>query len=256
MAWSWDWKKALERKLAIDEAMASLIELAHEIEYELGEQPWSLSKILHASIVEDINLTGVDDLPFSESNLSLIDTILTLPNKTLWPMIYTGLAYTLYDPTLSTSGFSQQDESTNKMDPKVFDAFRFKLDKEEDTIEHHGFKKLMELETSIKKDVIKGLYNTNRLSESAMNTLLETIEEGHDSDSELGVFEVGMEVQKIETTPAFLNGPGWPPFAKDDDIATIDRIDESDNTLLLRFNDDKTWWISCALVKPTTTSYN
>ena len=248
MAWSWDWKKTLERKLAIDEAMTSLIELAHEIEHELGEQPWSLSKILQASIIEDITLYSVDNLPFSENgNLSLIDTVLTLPNKTLWPMIYTGFAHTLSN---------QQEESTNKMDPKIFDAFRFKLDKEEDTIEHHGFKKLMELETSIKRDVIKGLYNTNRLSESTMNTILETIEDGNDSESELGVFEVGMEVQKTETASPFLNGPGWPPFAKDDDIATIDRIDESDNTLLLRFNDDKTWWISCALVKPTTTSYN
>lgn len=248
MAWSWDWKKTLERKLAIDEAMTSLIELAHEIEHELGEQPWSLSKILQASIIEDITLYSVDNLPLSENgNLSLIDTVLTLPNKTLWPMIYTGFAHTLSN---------QQEESTNKMDPKVFDAFRFKLDKEEDTIEHHGFKKFMELETSMKRDVIKGLYNTNRLSELTMNTILETIEEGNDSESELGEFEVGMEVQKIETTPEFLNGPGWPPFAKDDDIATIDRIDESDNTLLLRFSDDKTWWISCALVKPTTTSYN
>ena len=248
MEWSWDWKKALERKLAIDEVMTSLIELAHEIEHELGEQPWSLSKILQTSIIEDITLHSVDDLPPSENNnLSLIDTVLTLPNKTLWPMIYTGFARTLS---------SQQEESTNKMDPKIFDAFRFKLDKEEDTIEHHGFKKLMELETSIKRDVIKGLYNTNRLSESTMNTILETIEDGNDSESELGVFEVGMEVQKTETTSPFLNGPGWPPFAKDDDIATIDRIDESDNTLLLRFNDDRTWWISCALVKPTTTSYN
>ena len=248
MEWSWDWKKALERKLAIDEVMTSLIELAHEIEHELGEQPWSLSKILQTSIIEDITLHSVDDLPPSENNnLSLIDTVLTLPNKTLWPMIYTGFARTLSN---------QQEESTNKMDPKIFDAFRFKLDKEEDTIEHHGFKKLMELETSIKRDVIKGLYNTNRLSESTMNTILETIEDGNDSESELGVFEVGMEVQKTETTSPFLNGPGWPPFAKDDDIATIDRIDESDNTLLLRFNDDKTWWISCALVKPTTTSYN
>ena len=248
MKWSWDWKKALERKLAIDEVMTSLIELAHEIEHELGEQPWSLSKILQTSIIEDITLHSVDDLPLSENNnLSLIDTVLTLPNKTLWPMIYTGFARTLSN---------QQEESTNKMDPKIFDAFRFKLDKEEDTIEHHGFKKLMELETSIKRDVIKGLYNTNRLSESTMNTILETIEDGNDSESELGVFEVGMEVQKTETASPFLNGPGWPPFAKDDDIATIDRIDESDNTLLLRFNDDKTWWISCALVKPTTTSYN
>ena len=248
MEWSWDWKKALERKLAIDEVMTSLIELAHEIEHELGEQPWSLSKILQTSIIEDITLHSVDDLPPSENNnLSLIDTVLTLPNKTLWPMIYTGFARTLSN---------QQEESTNKMDPKIFDAFRFKLDKEEDTIEHHGFKKLMELETSIKRDVVKGLYNTNRLSESTMNTILETIEDGNDSESELGEFEVGMEVQKKETASPFLNGPGWPPFAKDDDIATIDRIDESDNTLLLRFNDDKTWWISCALVKPTTTSYN
>ena len=59
MAWSWDWKKTLERKLAIDEAMTSLIELAHEIEHELGEQPWSLSKILHATIIEDITLHSV-----------------------------------------------------------------------------------------------------------------------------------------------------------------------------------------------------
>ena len=38
----------------------------------------------------------------------------------------------------------------SNLDPKVFDAFKLKLEKEEDTIHHHGFKKLIEMENSKK----------------------------------------------------------------------------------------------------------
>jgi len=246
MAWSWDWKKTLERKLAIDETMTSLVELAHEIEHELGQQPWALSRILGAAIEADITVhESIDELPFSESNLSLIDTILTLSNKTLWPMIYTGIAQILW---------SEQEDTSNKIDPKVFDAFRFKLDKDEDTIEHHGFKKLMELEASTKRDVIKALYNTDRLSESTMNSILEKIEDDAEEDTNLGIFEIGMEVQRKDGTTSGTSG--WPPFAQEDSTAIITRIDDSDDTLLLKFTSDKTWWIACGMVQPTTTSYN
>ena len=246
MAWSWDWKKTLERKLAIDEAMIALVELAHEIEHELGEETWTLSRILMSVIeTDDAAHSASENPPESQENHFSIETILTLSNKTLWPMIYTGIAN-----ILST----QTGDSDNKMDPKVFDAFRFKLDKDADTIEHHGFKKLMDLDDSTKKDVIKALYNTDRLSESAMNSILDKIEDEAEEDTNLGIFEIGMEVQRKDGTTSGTSG--WPPFAQEDSTAIITRIDDSDDTLLLKFTSDKTWWIACGMVKPTTTSYN
>jgi hypothetical protein len=246
MTWSWDWKKTLQRKLAIDEAMIALVELAHEIEHELGEQTWPLTKILMSVIEADIEEhPTMDELPLSEGNHSLMDTILTLSNKTLWPMIYTGLANIL--------SIQASDVNTN-IDPKVFDAFRFKLDKEANTIEHHGFKKLMDLDDPIKRDVIKSLYNTDRISEITMNSILEKIDDDEEEGPNLGIFEIGMEVQRKDSTTSGTSG--WPPFAKEDDTAIITRIDESDDTLLLKFTDSKTWWIACGMVKPTTTSYN
>ena len=247
MSWEWDWKTTLKRKVAIDEAMTALVELSHELEQELGEPPWSLSKILIAAIQAD------DENPQSDSNseisipdVNLFDMLKTLPNSSLWPMIYTGLAHILWTNTW---------DMESKLDPKVFDAFKLKLEKEEDTIDNHGFKKLIEMENTTKRDVVKALCNTNRISEQTMNTILDKIEQV-DQETNIDGFEVGMEVQKVENSSKFLNGPGWPPFAKEDETAIIDRIDESDSTLFLRFKENKLWWISSDLVEPTNSSFN
>jgi hypothetical protein len=247
MSWEWDWKTTLKRKVAIDEAMTALVELSHELEQELGEPPWSLSKILIAAIQAD------DEKPQSDSNseisipdVNLFDMLKTLPNSSLWPMIYTGLAHILWTNTW---------DMESKLDPKVFDAFKLKLEKEEDTIDNHGFKKLIEMENTTKRDVVKALCNTNRISEQTMNTILDKIEQ-EDQETNIDGFEVGMEVQKVENSSKFLNGPGWPPFAKEDETAIIDRIDESDSTLFLRFKENKLWWISSDLVEPTNSSFN
>ena len=250
MSWNWDWKTAINRQVAIDEAMTSLVELLHELEQELGEPPWSLSKILNAAIEAEYEKEPQQENR-EKSQTPLIqdyyfDMILALPNSSLWPMIYTGLANILWTNTW---------DMDSKLDPKVFDAFKFKLEKEENTLDTHGFKKLIEMEDTSKRDVVKALCNTNRLSESAMNTILDKIEEGDDESSVDG-FEVGMEVQKIGKSPKFLNGPGWPPFAKEDETAIIDRIDKSDSTLFLRFEENKFWWISCDLVEPTNSTTN
>ena len=240
MSWNWDWKTAVNRQLAIDEAMISLVELSHELEQALGEPPWSLSKVLNAAMEDDRENS-------TEPMLNIcIDTIFSLPNTTLWPMIYIGLSHILWTKTWDLD---------SKLDPKVFDAFRLKIEKDDDELDLHGFKKLMEMENSSKRDVLKALCNTNRLSESSMNNILDHIEEETES-SNIGVFEVGMEVQKTEQHPKFPNGPGWPPFAKEDEKAIIDRIDESDSTLFLRFENNRLWWISCDLVEPTNSSYN
>ena len=161
-------------------------------------------------------------------------------------MIYTGLAHILWTNTW---------DMESKLDPKVFDAFKLKLEKEEDTIDNHGFKKLIEMENTTKRDVVKALCNTNRISEQTMNTILDKIEQ-EDQETNIDGFEVGMEVQKVENSSKFLNGPGWPPFAKEDETAIIDRIDESDSTLFLRFKENKLWWISSDLVEPTNSSFN
>ena len=111
------------------------------------------------------------------------------------------------------------------------------------------------MDNTAKKDVVKALCNTNRISESTSNLILDKIEQG-DQETNIDGFEVGMEVQKIEKSPKFLNGPGWPPFAKENETAIIDRIDESDSTLFLRFKENKLWWISCDLVEPTNSTFN
>ncbi|MBJ60641.1 MAG: hypothetical protein CMB54_01780 [Euryarchaeota archaeon] len=247
MSWEWDWKTTLSRKIAIDEAMTALVELSHELEQELGEPPWSLSRILVAAIEADYENSNSDSISQpSIPEVNLFDMLKTLPNSTLWPMIYTGLANILCSKTWDTE---------NNLDPKVFDAFKLKLEKGEDTIDHHGFKKLIDMENSTKKDVVKALCNTNRISESTMNTILDKIEQA-DQETSIGAFEVGMEVQRVEKSVKSLNRPGWPPFAKDDETAIIDRIDESDSTLFLRFKENKLWWISCDLVEPTNSSFN
>ena len=247
MSWEWDWKVTLNRKIAIDEVMTALVELSHELEQELGEPPWSLSKILSAAIEADHENTQSDQdsqIPMPEINL--FEMLKSLPNSTLWPMIYTGLSHILWTKTW---------DSDSNLDPRVFDVFKLKLEKEKGTIDFHGFKKLIDLKGSRRKDVVKGLCNTNRISESTMNTILDKIEQ-IEQEMNIEGFEVGMEVQKVEKSPKFLNGLGWPPFAKDDETAIIDRIDESDSTLLLRFKENKLWWISCNLVKRTNSSFN
>ena len=247
MSWEWDWKTTLKRKVAIDEAMTALVELSHELEQELGEPPWSLSKILIAAIqADDENAQSDSNSEISIPDVNLFDMLKTLPNSSLWPMIYTGLAHILWTNTW---------DMESKLDPKVFDAFKLKLEKEEDTIDHHGFKKLIEMENTTKRDVVKALCNTNRISEQTMNTILDKIEQ-EDQETNIDGFEVGMEVQKVENSSKFLNGPGWPPFAKEDETAIIDRIDESDSTLFLRFKENKLWWISSDLVEPTNSSFN
>ena len=247
MSWEWDWKTTLKRKVAIDEAMTALVELSHELEQELGEPPWSLSKILIAAIqADDENAQSDSNSEISIPDVNLFDMLKTLPNSSLWPMIYTGLAHILWTNTWDMG---------SKLDPKVFDAFKLKLEKEEDTIDHHGFKKLIEMENTTKRDVVKALCNTNRISEQTMNTILDKIEQ-EDQETNIDGFEVGMEVQKVENSSKFLNGPGWPPFAKEDETAIIDRIDESDSTLFLRFKENKLWWISSDLVEPTNSSFN
>ena len=247
MSWEWDWKTTLKRKVAIDEAMTALVELSHELEQELGEPPWSLSKILIAAIqADDENAQSESNSEISIPDVNLFDMLKTLPNSSLWPMIYTGLAHILWINTW---------DMESKLDPKVFDAFKLKLEKEEDTIDHHGFKKLIEMENTTKRDVVKALCNTNRISEQTMNTILDKIEQV-DQETNIDGFEVGMEVQKVENSSKFLNGPGWPPFAKEDETAIIDRIDESDSTLFLRFKENKLWWISSDLVEPTNSSFN
>ena len=247
MSWEWDWKTTLKRKVAIDEAMTALVELSHELEQELGEPPWSLSKILIATIeADDENAQSDSNSEISIPDVNLFDMLKTLPNSSLWPMIYTGLAHILWTNTW---------DMESKLDPKVFDAFKLKLEKEEDTIDHHGFKKLIEMENTTKRDVVKALCNTNRISEQTMNTILDKIEQ-EDQETNIDGFEVGMEVQKVENSSKFLNGPGWPPFAKEDETAIIDRIDESDSTLFLRFKENKLWWISSDLVEPTNSSFN
>ena len=247
MSWEWDWKTTLKRKVAIDEAMTALVELFHELEQELGEPPWSLSKILIAAIqADDENAQSESNSEISIPDVNLFDMLKTLPNSSLWPMIYTGLAHILWTNTW---------DMESKLDPKVFDAFKLKLEKEEDTIDHHGFKKLIEMENTTKRDVVKALCNTNRISEQTMNTILDKIEQ-EDQETNIDGFEVGMEVQKVENSSKFLNGPGWPPFAKEDETAIIDRIDESDSTLFLRFKENKLWWISSDLVEPTNSSFN
>ena len=247
MSWEWDWKTTLKRKVAIDEAMTALVELSHELEQELGEPPWSLSKILIAAIqADDENAQSDSNSEISIPDVNLFDMLKTLPNSSLWPMIYTGLAHILWSNTW---------DMESKLDPKVFDAFKLKLEKEEDTIDHHGFKILIEMENTTKRDVVKALCNTNRISEQTMNTILDKIEQ-EDQETNIDGFEVGMEVQKVENSSKFLNGPGWPPFAKEDETAIIDRIDESDSTLFLRFKENKLWWISSDLVEPTNSSFN
>ena len=247
MSWEWDWKTTLKRKVAIDEAMTALVELSHELEQELGEPPWSLSKILIAAIqADDENAQSDSNSEISIPDVNLFDMLKTLPNSSLWPMIYTGLAHILWSNTW---------DMESKLDPKVFDAFKLKLEKEEDTIDHHGFKILIEMENTTKRDVVKALCNTNRISEQTMNTILDKIEQ-EDQETNIDGFEVGMEVQKVEHSSKFLNGPGWPPFAKEDETAIIDRIDESDSTLFLRFKENKLWWISSDLVEPTNSSFN
>ena len=247
MSWEWDWKTTLKRKVAIDEAMTALVELSHELEQELGEPPWSLSKILIAAIqADDENAQSDSNSEISIPDVNLFDMLKTLPNSSLWPMIYTGLAHILWTNTW---------DMESKLDPKVFDAFKLKLEKEEDTIDNHGFKKLIEMENTTKRDVVKALCNTNRISEQTMNTILDKIEQ-EDQETNIDGFEVGMEVQKVENSSKFLNGPGWPPFAKEDETAIIDRIDESDSTLFLRFKENKLWWISSDLVEPTNSSFN
>ena len=247
MSWEWDWKTTLKRKVAIDEAMTALVELSHELEQELGEPPWSLSKILIAAIqADDENAQSDSNSEISIPDVYLFDMLKTLPNSSLWPMIYTGLAHILWTNTWDMG---------SKLDPKIFDAFKLKLEKEEDTIDHHGFKKLIEMENTTKRDVVKALCNTNRISEQTMNTILDKIEQ-EDQETNIDGFEVGMEVQKVENSSKFLNGPGWPPFAKEDETAIIDRIDESDSTLFLRFKENKLWWISSDLVEPTNSSFN
>lgn len=247
MSWEWDWKTTLNRKIAIDEAMTALVELSHELEQELGEPPWSLSKILIAAIEADHENTQSSKLSFvSIPEINLFDMLKSLPNSTLWPMIYTGLSHILWTKTW---------DSDSNLDPRVFDVFRLKLEKEEDSIDHHGFKKLIDMDNTAKKDVVKALCNTNRISESTLNLILDKIEQG-EQETNIDGFEVGMEVQKIERSPKFLNGPGWPPFANEDETAIIDRIDESDSTLFLRFKENKLWWISCDLVEPTNSTFN
>ncbi|MEC9118915.1 MAG: hypothetical protein VX854_05205, partial [Candidatus Thermoplasmatota archaeon] len=92
MSWEWDWKTTLSRKIAIDEAMTALVELSHELEQELGEPPWSLSKILVAAIEADHENSQSDSTSqLSIPEINLFDLLKSLPNSTLWPMIYTGL---------------------------------------------------------------------------------------------------------------------------------------------------------------------
>ena len=52
MSWDWEWASRIERRIAIDELMASLVELVHEIESNLGESPWAIDPIIEAGLLK------------------------------------------------------------------------------------------------------------------------------------------------------------------------------------------------------------
>ena len=50
MSWDWEWANRIERRLASDEFVTSLVELVHEIESILGESPWAIEPIIEAGL--------------------------------------------------------------------------------------------------------------------------------------------------------------------------------------------------------------
>lgn len=116
-----------------------------------------------------------------------------------------------------------------------------------------GYKLQNKEEDSSRREVIKALFSSDRLSKEVMEQLLDSIDSGDDETESLDGFEVGMTVMRKPGTETGFTG--WPPFADKDESPVIERIDTSDSTLLLRFN-DTSWWINASLVEPSDVIVN
>ena len=239
MSWDWEWANRIEKRIASDELVASLIELAHDIESVLGESPWAIEPIIEAGLNSSPEGQKIRAM-FEERSIP-IETIQHLQSNVMWNIVYEGLSHLL------------SKEGNPRTESKCFHALKMRFEKKESTIHFMGYKLQNKEDDSSRREVIKALFSSDRLSKEAMEQLLDSIDSGDDETESLDGFEVGMTVMRKPGTETGFTG--WPPFADKDESPVIERIDASDSTLLLRFN-DTSWWINASLVEPSDVIVN
>ncbi len=239
MSWDWEWASRIERRIAIDELMASLVELVHEIESNLGESPWAIDPIIEAGLRFSPEGQKIREM-FEEKGIP-IEAITRLQSNVMWNIVYDGLSYLL------------SKEGEVRTEAKCFHALQMRFEKKDSIIRFMGYKVEGKEDDTSRRDIIKALFSSDRLSKDTMEKLLDSID-SEDEDSEcLDGFEVGMTVMKKSGTETGFTG--WPPFADKDEFPIIERIDTSDSTLLLKFK-DTSWWINASLVEPSDVIVN
>lgn len=239
MSWDWEWASRIEKRIASDELISSLVELVHEIESVLGESPWSIDPIIEAGLKFSPEGQKIRTM-FEERNIP-VEVIAHLQSNIMWNIVYEGLSHLL----------SKDGES--RTDSKCFHALKMRFEKKESIIRFMGYKIENKEGDSTRREVIKALFSSDRLSKEAMEQLLDSIDSEEENTESLDGFEVGMTVMRKSGTESGFTG--WPPFADKDENPTIERIDTSDSTLLLRF-EEMSWWINASLVEPSDVIVN
>ena len=239
MSWDWEWANRIERRLASDEFVTSLVELVHEIESILGESPWAIEPIIEAGLNSCQEGQKVRTM-FEDRNIPL-EAIQHLQSNVMWNIVYEGLS------DLLSKGDEPRTES------KCFHGLKMRYEKGESIIRFMGYKLEKKEGDSSRREVIKALFSSNRLTKGAMEQLLDSIDTEDDDHESLDGFEVGMTVMKKSDTETGFTG--WPPFADKDENPVIERIDTSDSTLLLKFK-ETSWWIKSSLVEPSDVIVN
>jgi len=239
MSWDWEWASRIERRIAIDELMASLVELVHEIESNLGESPWAIDPIIEAGLRFSPEGQKIREM-FEKKGIP-IEAITRLQSNVMWNIVYDGLSYLL------------SKEGEVRTEAKCFHALQMRFEKKDSIIRFMGYKVESKEDDTSRRDIIKALFSSDRLSKDTMEKLLNSMD-SEDEDSEcLDGFEVGMTVMKKSGTE--IGFTGWPSFADKDELPIIERIDTSDSTLLLKFK-ATSWWINASLVEPSDVIVN
>jgi len=239
MSWDWEWASRIEKRIASDELISSLVELVHEIESVLGESPWSIDPIIEAGL--EFSPEGQKIRTMFEERSIPVEVIAHLQSNIMWNIVYEGLSHLL----------SKDGES--RTDSKCFHALKMRFEKKESIIRFMGYKIENKEGDSTRREVIKALFSSDRLSKEAMEQLLDSIDSEEENTESLDGFEVGMTVMRKSGTESGFTG--WPPFADKDENPIIERIDTSDSTLLLRF-EEMSWWINASLVEPSDVIVN
>ena len=234
MSWDWEWASRIEKRIASDELISSLVELVHEIESVLGNSPWAIDPIIEAGL--KFSPEGQKIRTMFEERSIPVEAIAHLQSNIMWNIVYEGLSY-----LLSQDGEPQTDS-------KCFHALKMRCEKKESIIRFMGYKIENKEGDSTRREVIKALFSSDRLSKEAMEQLLNSIDSEEEAPESLDGFEVGMTVMRKSGTESGFTG--WPPFAEKDEHPVIERIDTSDSTLLLRFK-ETSWWINASLVEPS-----